>query len=803
MKQHMCTKAGSEFRQSGDFVLGGLFDIHYISKAISHHMPESTQCSSHDLIVPSYRRFQIMRFAIEEINNSSTLLPNVTLGYEIFDHCSNTDNFPSVFKFISQDRWVQPWYHLSKGLSDVAAVVGPFSSSDTTTIAPLFMMDFVPLISYGAGSSAFSEKVKFPSFMRTVHSNRDLVEVVVHILLYFKWHWVAFLNTNDAYGKDGLELFRKRIVDTGICVAYNEVVNHHTNTSIMIKQLEAYNVNVIVVFVPEETAEYLIGALRHLNMTKKVWLAVDAWSLNKKLPKMQGIKNVGTVLGVAQPSVHIPGFKEFVYSTKKQCQRDAGELCNQHCPDCGDLTPEDIIRSDPSYSYNVYIAVYAIAHALHNMLQCGSGECQKNTTVHHYKVLAELRKSNFSLLHELIQFDTNSDPKFGSYAIVFWNCSGDAEEIGFYRFYPSVNFYIDTNKLQWHTGKETPISRCSLDCLVGYAKKQEGSHKCCFSCHKCPNGTYINVTADAYSCQACSAAEWSSDGSTSCILRTVEFVPFEDAVTIVIMVGTVILVALSLLTAVLFSLNFNTPVVRSAGGPMCFLILGCLSLCSISVFFYFGTPTFASCILRFFPFFMFFSVCLACFVVRSFQIVCIFKIAAKYPSVQRWWMKYHGQWLVITLSFLTQTALLILGYILSPPAPFSDYDWDQTKIILSCGGDFQANFAATILLLVLCCLCFIFSYMGKDLPKNYNEAKSITFCLLLIVLTWVIFATQFILYKGKYIQTLNAMAVLSSLYSFLLWYFLPKCYIIIFQPKRNTAQYFQGLIQSYTKTISQ
>lgn len=91
--------------------------------------------------------------------------------------------------------------------------------------------------------------------------------------------------------------------------------------------------------------------------------------------------------------------------------------------------------------------------------------------------------------------------------------------------------------------------------------------------------------------------------------------------------------------------------------------------------------------------------------------------------------------------------------------------------------------------------------MGKDLPKNYNEAKAITFCLLLLVVIWIVFGNMYLLYKDKYINVFNAVTVLSSLYVFMFWYFLPKCYIIVFQPEKNTQQYFQSLIQSYTLSI--
>ncbi|XP_029974895.1 taste receptor type 1 member 1-like [Salarias fasciatus] len=308
---------------------------------------------------------------------------------------------------------------------------------------------------------------------------------------------------------------------------------------------------------------------------------------------------------------------------------------------------------------------------------------------------------------------------------------------------------------------------------------------------------------DPYTCVSCTDAEWSAEGSTSCNLRVVEFVPFTDAGAVVIMVAAWGLVGLNLAVSVLFAINYNTPVVRSAGGPMCFLILICLTLSSLSVYFYFGQPTAASCVLRFLPFLLFYTVCLACFVVRSFQIVCIFKIAAKLPKLYSLWMKYHGQWLVIAVAFAIQALLLLIGYSFDPPKPFNETFWYRDKIVLGCDINLKASSTSVIFLLSLCFLCFIFSYMGKDLPKNYNEAKSITFCLLLFILTWIAFATVYVLYNGAYIQTLNALAVLSSLYSFLMWYFLPKCTIIIFQPQRNTPQYFQGLIQSYTKTISQ
>nr|XP_046253757.1 taste receptor type 1 member 1-like [Scatophagus argus] len=798
----------SEFHLEGDYMIGGLFDIHHVNSPVYHDKPKATDCSSQPFLFPSYRNFQLMRFSVEEINNSTNLLPNVSLGYEIFDHCSDTQSFPGILNLVSVNGLIQPWSELDKNLSKVSkviAVVGPFTSTQSLSAAPLFMVDFISMVSYGASSSVFSRKQNFPSFLRTVHPNKDVIEVIVNIVQHFNWRWVAFLNSDNDFGTDGREFFKKRIQDTDICLAYTEDLNEKTNYYQLFKQIEAQKVRTIIVFATKVNVEALIDSAIQLNITNKVWIADDGWSLNKRLPKEKGIKNIGTVIGVSQPLVTIPGFNDFIYSAKSQRHCENAEqqrFCDQIC-NCSSLSAEDVITADPTFSFSVYSAVYAIAHALHNALKCGTGSCNSNITVYPHMVLAELKKSNFTLLNQSIQFDENGDPTFGSYSIVFWNHSGDAEEVGFYHFHPSVNFYINNSKIQWYTIGEVPTSLCSPECPAGHAKNHIGIHKCCFNCEICPNGTYVNSTEDPYKCINCKKTEWSAVGSTSCKLRVVEYIPFTDSGAILIMVGAWALVGLTLITSVLFAINYNTPVVRSAGGPMCFLILGCLSLSSLSVFFYFDKPTVSFCILRFLPFVLFYTVCVTCFVVRSFQIVCIFKIAAKFPGLHSWWLKYHGQWLVITVAFVTQALLLVIGYSYDPPKLYNETVWYPDKIILGCDINLKATSTSMVFLASLCTLCFIFSYMGKDLPKNYNEAKTITFCLLLLILTWIMFATVYALYHGKHIQTLNALAVLSSLYSFLLWYFLPKCYIIIFQPHKNTQQYFQGLIQNYTKTISQ
>lgn len=237
-----------------------------------------------------------------------------------------------------------------------------------------------------------SKKTLFPSLLRTVHPNNAVINAIVAIIQHFNWRWVAFLNSDNEYGIDGVELFIKKIKDTEICLAYTKSLNDNTNYALMFKQIESQKIGIIVVFAPKMTVEDLIESAIKLNVTSKVWIADEGWSLNKKLPKKKGIENIGTVLGVSQPVMTIPGFSDFIYSSKSQTHCENAEediLCNQVC-NCSSVSAEDVITADPSFSFPVYAAVYATAHALHNTLQCATGRCDDNTTVFPHMVSIQI-----------------------------------------------------------------------------------------------------------------------------------------------------------------------------------------------------------------------------------------------------------------------------------------------------------------------------------------------------------------------------------------------------------------------------
>ncbi|XP_061458093.1 taste receptor type 1 member 1 [Rhineura floridana] len=775
----------------------------------------------------SYHLVQAMRFAVEEISNSSSLLPNVTLGYEIYDTCCLSATIYATLSLLSQggdgccsNRYLTVAANYTFYVPKAVAAIGPDTSENAIMTASLLGIFRMPQVSYEASSPTLSNKHIFPSFLRTIPSDCLQVDAMVRLLETFKWIWVAVVGSDNDYGRQGLQMLHEAATRREICFAYQGIIPTNKNvgsTELAKTVLDVVDstAKVVIVFANKRNALPFFQEVVRQNVTGKVWLGTEDWSLATEIWQIHGIRGIGTVIGIAIKQTHLLGMKEFeaAFAGSEKAgahleHRDGSTSCLDCRQPCSQLRSgfrRPLDRQEPSPydtqgAFSVYSAVYSVAHSLHHLLGCQTGVCHKGT-VYPWQLLKEVKRVNFSLKHSQVYFDTNGDPLAG-YNLVLWKWAGedwDYTVVGSFDRNPDC-LSISEDKLLWHTeANQVPVSVCSKECEVGEQKVQQGMHRCCFHCVGCSPGTFLNKS-DVYTCQKCRADQWAPARSETCFDRTTVFLPWNDYISLALLVATTLLLLLVAGTAAVFVRSLHTPVVRSAGGWMCFTMLGSLACASSSLYFFFGVPGRLSCLVRLPVYTVSFCVCLSCMAARSTQIVIIFKMASRSPGLYEAWRRYHGPGLLIGAIAGLLSTLVLISVSTSPPVPHKNYNAFESLIVLECS---QGN---TVFWMIynglLGIACFTISYMGKDLPNSYNEAKCITFSLLIYFASFTVYSTTLGLYRGKYLTAVHITTLLSTLFGIFGSYFAPKAYIVVFRPELNTNQHFQLSIQSYTKKIN-
>ncbi|XP_052547911.1 taste receptor type 1 member 1 isoform X1 [Tympanuchus pallidicinctus] len=807
-----------------EFRLAGLFQIHGLrpGRPLARGCCVAAAFKSH-----GYHLAQTMRFAVEEINNSSALLPNVTLRCEIHDTCTEAANLHATLRALGREgrHRIELQSALQRYEPRAVAVIGPDSTQLALTAAAVLGVFLVPEISYEASLETLSLKRFYPSFLRTIPSDGQQVKAIALLLQHFGWTWVALVGSDNSYGRDGLNALYELLATSDVCVAYRGIIPATKDASSpeihkLIQILVDIRVNVTVVFSNRRNAQPFFEAVVQKNITGMVWVGSEDWSLAQTIWQVPSIRNIGSVIGIsveqAEPTM-LKRLESWENAKERGVSGSAGSTglvgenglsssegvqlnCTQHCPG-GHLLADTPDVYDIQASYNVYSAVYAVAHGLHDLLGCTSGVCSKGR-VYPWQLLQKIKQVNFSLHKSQISFDANGNIRKG-YNIIAWNWRGQSwafDVVGAFTVNPD-QLHIDQSKILWHTKdhQQAPVSLCSWPCAAGEMRLQQNRHRCCFSCVACPAGTFLNRTAP-YACQACGRDEWAPVGSESCFNRTVEFLSWADPLCWVLLIPTVLLLVLTAGLAALFARNVSTPVVRSAGGKMCFLMLGALACACSSIFFNFGEPTWLSCLVHFPLLTVSFTVFLSCVATRCFQIVCIFKLSARWRALQEAWQRRGGPALFIAASTTAQAALCAAAAASGPAVPRRRYSVAAERVVLECGaGSAPCETAAMLYNVLLSLGCFALSYAGKDLPADYNEAKCLTCSLLLhLVCSAAVLCTRSA-FRGRSAAVTAALGALGTLAALLGGYFLPKGFVVLLRPHLNTAEHFQRAIRSYTR----
>ncbi|KAK9958598.1 hypothetical protein ABG768_010709 [Culter alburnus] len=806
-----------------DINIGAIFSLHTSALLKMHSFtlkPEPTTCVSFNL--REFKFAQTMIFAIEEINNSTQLLPGVYLGYKIYDSCS------SIPLTILSGMALMNGYE--ETLSDtscsrppaVHAIVGESNSSPTIGLASVVGPFSLPVISHFATCACLSNRKRYPSFFRTIPSDYYQSRALAQLVKHFGWTWVGTVRSRSDYGNNGIAAFEEAAKQEGICIEYFETIFKTDPQEQFLKTLDVIKkgtARVVLAFTASGDFFPFLKVIAQHNITGLQWVGSESWITSRTLAETKEFSFLSGAVGFAITNAKLVGLREFLVNVHPDQEPKNGLLkefwetalrCSFMTSGSGgctgserlaDLQNEYTDVSELRIANKVYTAVYAVAHTLHNVLKDFRSftNNSKGEWPTPQRILEYMRNVRFNVkTGEEIFFDASGDP-VARYDLVNWQPAGNEgvqfKNVGLYdSSLPSEQrLQVNQEHVLWAGNSgQLPVSVCSESCPPGTRKAvQKGRPVCCYDCIPCAEGEISNGT-DSSDCFPCDLEYWSNESRDRCILKVVEFLSYTEIMGILLCIFSFIGVFLTAMVSFLFYLHKETPIVRANNSELSFLLLFSLTLCFLCSLTFIDRPTEWSCMLRHTAFGITFVLCISCVLGKTIVVLMAFRATLPGGNVMKWFGPAQQRLSVVFLT-LIQVVICVLWLTISPPFPNRNLSYYREKIVLECNLGSALGFWAVLGYTgLLSVLCFVLAFLARKLPDNFNEAKFITFSMLIFFAVWLTFIPAYISSPGKFTVAVEIFAILASSFGLLFCIFAPKCYIILLKPEKNTKKQMMG-----------
>ncbi|XP_062993250.1 vomeronasal type-2 receptor 26-like [Elgaria multicarinata webbii] len=665
---------------------------------------------------------------------------------------------------------------------------------------------------------------------------------IIGLLKHFGWTWVGLFAVDDDAGQHFLQSVEPLLSQNKICSAFTHripkqgllVLVHEFNdmASKMDQTLMDRKARVCLIYGETMTLLWLSTLVSLANTdylenpsSGKVWImtAQIDFSVTDTTTRIHFQIFHGSISLAIHSNIHL-GFQTYLQNLKPNCTLGNGfcQVFWEHAFDCSFLNPifpmkddgtctgEEKLESLPGHifemdmtghSYSIYNAVYAMVHALHAMessrpIQRTRVQGETHEVLQPWQLHPFLQGISFNnSAGETVSFNDNWELVAGfdiMNVLILPNTSFLRVKVG--QVDPNAlegeKITIHEDLIVWHQKfkQVLPLSVCSDSCEPGYLKKKQEREKfCCYDCDLCAEGM-ISTQKDMDDCSQCPEDQYPTKNQDRCIPKVITFLSYEEPLGMSL---ASVAVSFSLITFLMFGTfikHKGTPIVKANNRDITYILLISLLLCFLCSLLFLGPPGTMTCFLRHSAFGIIFSVAVSSVLAKTITVVLAFMATKPGSSMRKWVGKKLSNSIVVFCS-LIQTGICAVWLATSPPFPDFDMQSLTKQIIVKCNEGSDVMFYLVLGYLgLLSIISFSVAFLARKLPDSFNEAKFITFSMLMFCSVWLSFVPTYLSTKGKYMVAVEIFSILVSSAGLLGCIFLPKCYIIVLKPGLNSKE---------------